>query len=185
MFEKSSRPNTLLMSQMETQLPLNHVQGKGERYMEAILKDRYTRGLTAGLLAGVIALAWNLFSFYVLRFATLLWGDFVAALIFRRPVAAPWEYVFSMLIGVMFTGFLGVVFSLLIPVTKSRFLWLKGLLFGVAIWFLAYSLAIMFRIPTLTHIPSPTVLSNFIGASLWGLSLGIFLEMMQKRLQEQ
>lgn len=152
--------------------------------MDSIFKDRYIRGLIAGLLAGVAALAWNLFSFYVLNFSTLVWGDFVSAVIFRRQIANAWEYVFSLLMGVIFTGFLGVLFSLLIPVIKSRFLWLKGLIFGIAVWFLIYSLAIMFRIPTLINIPSKTALSNLIGASLWGILLGIFLEIIDDRLHQ-
>ena len=152
--------------------------------MDSILKDRYTRGFIAGLLSGLVALALNLFSYYILHFATLLWGDFVAGIVFRRKVESSWEYIFAMVLGVLFTAVLGIMFSLIIPQIKSKYLWFKGLIFGAALWFIFYTITIMFRIPTLTVIPPKTALSNLISASIWGILLGVFLNFLDYRLHE-
>ncbi|MDT3698613.1 MAG: hypothetical protein RO469_04225 [Thermincola sp.] len=151
--------------------------------INSLLKDRFTRGFIAGLLSGVIALGFNLFLYYIIHISTLVWGDFIAGFIFRRKVASSWEYVLAMVIGVLFTAVLGTLFSLIIPNIKSKYLWFKGLIYGLFLWFAIFSITIMFRIPSLTVIPSKTALSSLISASIWGILLGVFLNLLNPRTE--
>lgn len=151
--------------------------------IECFLKDRYTRGFVAGLLAGIISLGFNLFSYYI-HFSTLVWGDFIAGFVFRRKTANSWEYILAMGLGVIFTAVLGTMFSLIIPQIKSKYLWFKGLIYSDVLWFAIYSITIMFRIPSLTVIPSKTALSSLISASIWGILLGVFLNFLDRKTEE-
>jgi hypothetical protein len=52
--------------------------------IKSILEDRFMKGLTAGLLAGIFGVGWNLFSTYILKLSTLLWDAFLLALFFEE-----------------------------------------------------------------------------------------------------
>lgn len=80
-------------------------------------------------------------------------------------------------------GFLGMIFSFIIIKFSSQNYLLKSWLFGVFIWFGSYAITLLFGVPELAFIPLNTTVSNFLGASIWGLTLGVVLNWLDDRLK--
>lgn len=55
------------------------------------LHDRLTRGLIAGMVAGVVSLLWGLFSFHILKSTRLLYTDFAAILTYGTKAERFWQ----------------------------------------------------------------------------------------------
>lgn len=153
--------------------------------MDLKIEDRYMRGFIAGGLAGFITFLWNLFAYHILYITTLRWPDFASAIIFRRKSDTAWEFIFSTVVMLVFSAFVGTIFSLIIPNIKSKFLWIKCWVYGIMIWLLIFAVTIMFKIPSLTEIPSKTGMAHFLSATIWGILLGVFLNYMDFRLKKK
>jgi hypothetical protein len=82
----------------------------------------------------------------------------------------------------MFLAFLGIIFVFLIRTINSYLLILKGVTYDLAIWFFIYSMIAIFRVLILMEIPSRTCISNMIGASIWGIMVGYFLDLFNTKL---
>ncbi|WP_408956269.1 hypothetical protein [Natroniella sp. ANB-PHB2] len=146
------------------------------------MTDRFTRGLIAGIIAGVPSLIFNV-SAYTLNFTNLLWGDFMGLFLFGdRPVGVA-EILFSSLAQAFFLGGLGIIFAFLLPLISSQNYLLKSSVYGLAVWFMSFAVAFLFQLPKLENVTLETVVSNFISALLWGLTLGLALNWLDNRLK--
>jgi uncharacterized membrane protein YagU involved in acid resistance len=146
------------------------------------MKDRFTRGFVAGIIAGIPTLVFNMGAFY-LKFATLHWADFMGIFTYGRKPIAFAETLFAIIAVYIFLSFLGIIFAYFILRMSSQNYILKGWVFGLSIWFISYAITILFNVPELAFIPLKTVLSNFIGASIWGISLALALKWLDDRIK--
>jgi len=146
------------------------------------LRDRFTRGFLAGIIAAVPSLLFALIAFW-LNWTTLRWATFAAILIYGRRSLNLAEEVFSTLAVFMLCGIFGIIFVFLIPKLTSVNLLLKSWVFGVTIWFLAFVATLLFKVPGLLIIPFKTVVINLIQATIWGLLLGYCLSWLENRLK--
>lgn len=144
------------------------------------ITDRFTRGLLAGIIAGFITKAYDILAYY-LNFSTFRWLDVAGIIIYGRKPLSTVEAIFATLSTWFFHALLGVIFVYLIQrLFSSDNLFLKGWFYGVACWFLIYALIILFKVPEISIIPLKTSVSNFIGASIWGLVLAAALHRMEQ-----
>lgn len=134
------------------------------------IEDRLTRGFWAGVIAGIPTIIINWASH--LFFNTLLFLHFDSIVIYGRPPASLMERAFSLFDTIMFVGFLGMIFAYLVPVISSKNLLFKSWFFSKKVWFFIYAIAVAFDLPTISTVTFGTAFSNFIGASVWGVSLG-------------
>lgn len=144
------------------------------------MKDRFTRGFTAGVLAGIITSVWNLLSYHLLHMSNLRFLDFAAVFIFGNTAMTIWEMLLSLVGTIIFFGFLGSVFIYLITLITSENLIFKSFLFGIAVWFVSYAISILFKLPELEKVTFLTALSNFFGSSIYGICLGFSLKILDK-----
>ncbi len=135
------------------------------------LHDRFTRGMIAGLLAGIPSIAVNQTS-YFLHLSSLRYLDFASTMILGSLPKTRGEAWFAFFVLIGFYGVLGSVFALLISVIKSENLVLKSATFGSMVWFLTFAITALYKVPELQRIPLNNAISNLIGATVWGLALG-------------
>lgn len=136
------------------------------------MRDRFTRGFVAGVIAAVPALLWNIISVYLLKISNLRWADFAALFILGKLQTTISEEIFCDLAALFFAGLMGVLFAYILITISSRNILLKGWIFGVSIWFFVFALTHLFRTPELALIGLGTVFSNLFGATIWGLVVG-------------
>ena len=132
------------------------------------MKDRFVNGLLTGVIAGIVI---NLLSFaaYYLHWSTMRYLDWAGIMIFGRKPVTLSEELFAQLVQLAFSAFIGVVFAYLYFEVTSRYYLLKGVFFGVILWFFMYAAGIALKLPHLTVIPFKTSFSNFVGATVFGL----------------
>ena len=64
---------------------------------------------------------------------------------------------------------------------SSDNLFLKGWVYGVAWWFVIFAITHLFKIPDLVLMPLKTSVSNFVGASIWGLVLAAVVQWLETK----
>lgn len=142
------------------------------------MKDRFVRGLIAGILAGIPTMIVNLV-IYGLHLTTLRFLDFGVIFLYGRRITGLRETIFAGFITLMFYGGLGIFYAYLITWLRNSHYWLKSLVYGAGTWFIIYAITLLYKVPNLIYIPFKTAVSNFIVACLWGLLLGLVYNRMK------
>ena len=145
------------------------------------LKDRFTRGSIAGLIGGISTTVLGIF-FALIKFGALRFSDFAAILVYGRKARVLLELLFATLIHWGFSAAAGIVFVYLIKAIGTKNLIYKGWFFGVSIWFFAYIITELFKIPELETISFTSAVSNFLVSSFYGIVTAGALLYMEKKL---
>lgn len=146
------------------------------------MDDRLTIGFLAGLAGGVMMNVISLTSYYA-DITGLRYLDWAAIAIYgTRPVNLA-EAVFALVVQIFFVGILGVLFAYLIIIITSRNILLRGWLFGVAVWFSLYGITLLFHVQETIPVRLDTALTDFVGASVYGLVLALTLRWLEKKVQ--
>lgn len=156
---------------METPLTLTGIH-KGVNRME----DRLTRGYVAGVIGGIIT---NAFSFLAgfLGWTTVRTADLISLTLYAHtPPFTFGELAFALIGHIHISGALGMGFTYLVPRIASSKLWLKGIVFSIAIWYSIYSITTLFELPGTVPTPLNTAITDGIAAVIFGLSLAIVLQ---------
>ncbi|MCR6545705.1 hypothetical protein NVS47_09320 [Dehalobacterium formicoaceticum] len=141
--------------------------------------DRFFRGFAAGVLAGIPMNIWDLFSYYYLHFSDLRYLDWSAVTIFGHLPHSMGELVFALFSHFLWVGFMGTIFAYLIELKiTSRLYWLKGIIFGYVAGFLIYAAGIALKMPHIMTRSLDSVITQFIGASIWGFTMAYLLHRM-------
>lgn len=140
--------------------------------------DKFSVGLTSGVISGI---GLNLFSFASEKagISKLPIASWTAIIIYgRTPPFSSGEIWFAALGNVFFAGFLGVVFSFLVPVITKERLYLKGWFFSIIIWFSIYAVTALFKVDGTLPLELNTVISNAVVSSIFGLLLAYFVNLL-------
>ena len=143
--------------------------------------DRTIRGLYAGILAAIPMNLWSYFSFYIIGLTDFRLLDWGAYLMFGNPPLNIVETIVGQLIQILWSGFLGIIFSLLIPITTSKSLVIKGVLYGFITGFLIYVIPIIFGTPILSDPTTGRAVSQAIAGIIWGVFLTYILFYLYKK----
>ncbi|NLM37972.1 MAG: hypothetical protein GX202_07590 [Firmicutes bacterium] len=141
----------------------------------------YLPGLVAGICGGVAATAVNLVMIYLFNVGNLRFIDFAGVFIFGHPPNNLGENMLAFLGYLGFTGTLGVLFTYLSAFPPKPYLLLKGIHFGLGVWFFSYALTLLFKVPELTKISLATALTNFIASATYGLVLALVLRFLAEK----
>ncbi|KJS77740.1 MAG: hypothetical protein JL56_02895 [Desulfotomaculum sp. BICA1-6] len=119
---------------------------------------------------------------YYLNIANLRFVDWPSIFVTGQSATNALLVLFSLLVQLIFAGFLGIVFAYLISklVTSINYVF-KGLLFGVLSWFAIYSLTYIANVPKLTPLTMGTAVTDFMGALVFGFVLAETLNRFDTR----
>lgn len=147
------------------------------------MNDRFIRGFVAGLIAGIAMNVLNYTLFYLLNFTSLRLLDYAGIALFGHKATNLLEAVLGQLGQLFFSGILGVVFAYLVTEINSGYLLLKGLTFSLVVWFSVFTIGLLFKVPHLIQPPVKTVISNLLGAAVYGLSLPLILNWLDRKIR--
>ncbi|EEG79074.1 hypothetical protein [Dethiobacter alkaliphilus] len=150
-----------------------------------MMKDRFSNGFLAGFLAGIVPVVIN-FSGRALDLTTIVWSDFIALFIFgSMTTEGAAELVFAVSVLTVFLGVLGGIFArYILPSLNSQRHLFKGLLFGTTSWILFFSIPYLFQLPDLDEVALKSAMTNFISASLWGLTMAYILKRIDNKVSQ-
>ncbi len=141
--------------------------------------DRFFRGFLAGLLAGIPMNIWSLFSYHVLHFGQRRFLDWMGIILYGNLPLTFGEQAYALFGQFFGLGVLGILYAYLLAAIGSQWYVGKAVIYSGAFSFVVYALPMLFRVPNLTEMPMNAVISNHIGALIWG----IFLGYVQQRLE--
>lgn len=136
------------------------------------MKDRFMNGLVAGTIGGTVSLITDLFMIDILGFGTLRFSDFASILILGNKPQSFWEYVFGIIGHLGFAAVQGVIFAYLIVEISHRYIIVKGIVFGLSIWFISYTTTFLFKVPQLTNISLYSAIVDYFSSAIYGATLG-------------
>ncbi|MHB1126747.1 MAG: DUF6789 family protein [Bacillota bacterium] len=142
---------------------------------------KLTRVIISGFTGG-LAMFIPDYSLYLLginKFRNLDWASIIA---FGHTPMTTWESIFGEITNLIWTMLLGVVFVYIASriITSSK-LYLRGFIYGVAMWFIINALAVMYKLPDL-YLTFGSVITNLISAIVYGLVLATMLRLLDKDL---
>lgn len=111
---------------------------------------------------------WDLISYYFLDFGSFRYLDWAAMLLYGEPPENIYETIMSFTMQVLWAGFLGVIFAFLIPKLTSRAYLLKGMFYGLIVFFIIYAIPVLYQVPHLYRTGPNTQFSHLIGSILYG-----------------
>ena len=135
------------------------------------MKDRFMNGLIAGGIAGIFALLIDLFFIDILKFGELKFWDFSSILLFGHKPQSFWQTTFGIIGHIGFAAMGGVIFVYLIRLISSKYIYIKGVFFGLTIWFAAYTTTYMLKVPHLKDISFETSVADYFSSVIYGLTL--------------
>ncbi|HLV08705.1 MAG TPA: hypothetical protein VKY40_00705 [Halanaerobiales bacterium] len=139
------------------------------------MSDRFYNGFRAGTLGQIFSFIFNSFS-RLLGFSTFLWAEYMSLFIMGQKPEQTFEWIFFIIVQFGFLGFLGAVFALIIPAISSKHLVFKGVIYSSVLWFVINSLPYIFQIPDIKTTTFADVVSNLIGAFIWGAAMSLILK---------
>lgn len=142
------------------------------------MRNRFTKGLIAGVAGGIAMNIFSLIDYYILQGTTLRFFDWSAVLIYGDRTESLWGNIFALFAQIFFTSFLGLIFAYIVVFFEDTNYLFKGWYYGVFCWLVIYSIDVVFKLNDLAVIPVKTGISNFIGSSIFGLVLGEVLWLM-------
>lgn len=145
------------------------------------VKDRFVRGFIAGVIAGIAMNILNYILFYLLHFTSLRQLDYAAIALFGHKATNLLEAIMGQVSQLFFSGALGVAFAYLITEINSKYSLFKGLIFSISVWFTVFTTGLLFKVPHLVQPPTNTVLSNLLGATVYGLALPLILSWLDRK----
>ena len=124
---------------------------------------------------------WSFISFYVLQFEQHRFIDWSGVMLYGSvPNSLP-EVIVALIMQFIFASFVGGLFAMLLPLISSSNYHLKGIIFAIFITFVFYSIPTLFREPIFTQTPVESVISNNIGAVIWGLTTSTMLKRINNK----
>lgn len=145
--------------------------------------DRFTAGLLSGTFGGILMNIWSFISYHPLNFEEHRFVDWTGVMLYGQLPKTFLEVTVALLIHLLFVGFLGGIFALILPLLGSENYLLKGTTYAVFLGFIFFAIPTLFREPTFVKTPVDTVISNLIGASIYGLTLAQTLHMIDNRIK--
>lgn len=118
---------------------------------------------------------WSFFSYHVLNFTKHRYIDWTGALIYGKLPESILEIVIAIILNLLFAGFLGGVLAMIMFVLGSDHYLLKGVIIATFFSFMFFTIPTLFQEPILKTVGVESVISNYIGATIWGLTVSTVL----------
>jgi hypothetical protein len=139
------------------------------------MKDKFYYGLIYGSIGGIIMNGFNL-TFYYFDIVSLRYLDWMALMIYGTLPYNTLDGAFALMLQIGLTGFLGILFTYLLPVIGYEHYIVKGLVFSSGSYLFFYSITTLFQVPGLEIIPPYTAMFNFGTVSIFGVILAVLVK---------
>jgi len=146
------------------------------------LNDRLTQGFLAGVVGWVPEALFTLPMYGIFHLVKLRYLDYAAILAWGNSPQGLVQSLFAEFVVIIFLGFLGILFTMLIKIVFSDNFVFKGWLFGAVFWFAIFSIFAFFKIKGIVGVVDfKTAFFNLVGASIWGIAMTLVLLFLNRR----
>lgn len=142
--------------------------------MRVMLKDKVFAGFIAGISAAFFADIAN-WIFHYMNLMDVRFMDWASIILLGHKVNNSFQIVVMQICQIIWDGFLGVVFLMLIPIIKSKGIILKGILYAFLLLFIFRVLTVLFALEPLKNISFETFLCHVLCSLIWGFFVSYIL----------
>lgn len=142
--------------------------------------DRFISGWLSGLVAGALMNMWSFFSFHILNFTKYRIVDWTGGIIFGKLPENLTEIIVALILNLLFAGFLGSISAMILFHIGSDYLYVKGIIIATIFTFVFLSAPTLFQEPMFKSMDVNSVISNYIGSIIWGLTVSGSLKWIDK-----
>lgn len=139
-------------------------------------------GLLAGIIAGVVKNAWNLIDYNFLHITQIRFLDWLMVLVTWNKPQNDFQAVIALLIVIIvWDGFLGALFAHLLVIISPEGIVFKSTIYSLLLWFSFKVIVNLYHVPFLSGMqPTPGAISNVLATILWGITMGLMLQKLNK-----
>ncbi|HEX3046432.1 MAG TPA: hypothetical protein VHY08_16870 [Bacillota bacterium] len=146
------------------------------------IQDRFTQGLVAAIIGWVPQMLVMQTLHWIFHATKFQYLDFMAVLAFDRRPHGILEFLFAEFLVVAVLGTAGSIFAMLVKVISSRNLLIKGAIYGGSVWFVLYTIVILYKIEGVYgKIDFPTAFFDMMGAVIYGIFLAWGLLYLERK----
>jgi hypothetical protein len=109
------------------------------------MEDTFTSGFIAGVVSGCITSSLDFILVKLFKFGDLLFIDFAGFVSFNHHPGNFPEYLYALIIQLLFSGNLGWIFYALIKKSPYNQMF-KGIIYGITVWFIIYGVLFLCKI---------------------------------------
>lgn len=144
-----------------------------------MIKDRLVNGALAGT-AGAVVQNTYAFTLILAGYKGPSYVDYGKAIVFYKTIEGPSALALGLIGHFVWNIILGVIFAYIIMLTSSRYYLLKGIIYGLVVWFLIKMGSSMFEIAEIVEI-NPAAAAVFLsGAILFGVAIAYTLKILDQ-----
>jgi hypothetical protein len=148
------------------------------KYIKVLCEDTFFRGAFCGVVAGLLKDIID-FCFSFFKVKELYFWSFSSVLAYGRLPKEAFMNVLGLTWEIIFSGFLGVLFTFMVPKIKTKHYLLMGVFYGSMAWFFIRAAVVCFKINELKTPSTPLrplitwALSMFYGILVAWLERGL------------
>jgi hypothetical protein len=142
-----------------------------------MINDRFTKGVIGGISGAILQ---NIYAYFamLLGFTNINYLDVARAVLLNNNYQGFFAFLVGFLGQLIIDCIWGVIFAFLIIKISKEYIVLKGIVFGLGIWFLVRVIITkLFKLPVLNDTPE-IAFFFLIGAVLFGLTLALVLKLL-------
>lgn len=145
-------------------------------------KDRVLIGFISGALGLLTRDVWNYFSKQIGKAKFYIWQISADLFMDLKYVKTFWGTIVGFLADIVFGGLLGIAFVYFLKYTNTKNIVIKGWGYGMAAWLFLFGI-MLHNLPQMQIVPKEALgnFSAFIGHSIYGISMGIYLIILLKK----
>lgn len=143
-----------------------------------MLKDKIILGALVGLFADVIKLMANYIMYLLNLTSVVFWQITATRFLPKEDLFKPLAYFIGAVADFITAAFLGIIFIYILHYTGKKYLWLKGIGFGLSVWVNLFGTilgeSVMDKLPQTPTSILVTIIAHFI----FGLALAYFAQLL-------
>ena len=149
-----------------------------------MLRDRVILGSLIGILADIVKLTFNYLAFLLNYTNVVFWQLTATRFLENGDLFSPIALLIGGVADLTITAILGVIFLFFIGYSGTRYLWLKGIGFGMAVWVGLFGTLLGQSVQGKINQEPSGILVTMVAHFIFGLSLAFFTKLFyQSRLK--
>lgn len=144
-----------------------------------MIDDAMTKGIIAGIAAAIVQNIYALIT-RAAGYNVMTYADYARATLFERQYSGSFAQFLGYIGHFTWDILLGVIFVYLVKSTSDKFLVVKGIAYGVVVWYMVKGAPTFFRLPAFLSISPESMFFFFIGSIMFGLTISFTLRYLDK-----
>lgn len=148
---------------------------------ELIVEEKFVAGVIGGVGAGIIKDIPDLIFRYLAKITRITFWDYSGTVALGHSPRSFPEIINAAFYEVVFSIFIGIVFVYLAPYFKTKYIVIRGAIYGALVWFVIRAGVIAFQIKILIDGDLLSATLNSLNSILYGIVLAMIINYLEEK----